>query len=751
MDDDVQYLGTKFATTEPLGDPCEAHRLVTGMSPLHPPRGRCSHPSSVGITLHVEKCGEKPAHDLTFYRACSGYVNIGRKSGSDDRSMRRENDDHNAVFTCQVVSARHAKFVFSDSGQVYVVDLHSRHGTHLLRRGEATSRMLQAEVETLLADGDVLTFGKVVGAGSYHVSPVTVRVELLSGPSPSEPSADRAPTPFNPPSPVLSRPRRLSSGRYGLVSVPYLESDSPHSSSSISVSSDAASSPSERESDVEDEHSCVPAVFRDSQDKTSVKIPAFRSFIREIYHNTVLHSPVNSDVPDEPLEDVPGSPLSAGVIRDPSPVVVVIEPFPKSRSHSPMEVATPSPSPPSEVQHSDPAVIGAWPASRPESPRHSSLEVEAGRSEVPPAPELDRESVPIPAQPSTGQPRITPLSNDALIELMHRLPPPPPFFPIGGPFSNSIASDFGLPSVPPPPPPHRMPSFHPLHKVVTECVNSEVKRSLSSIEACIIRHPANFFLMSLFQERTTALQETVSELKSRQSVTEEDVVDLQSHFEMLEPESERLLCRIIGAERNIATLSTLQGQMTALQNQVTTLRGRIDTSEPRPVETPMGDVRACADVLNNLVSEMKSLREDMEKRIAAKIEAIQTANAEALDALKEVVVKPESVRSLKRKRSDGEVEEDTPRVVAPVICCPPLVADEILVDEVPVPQVPIPQVPFSIPDLPVLVPEVSAPEVPALEPTRPKKRARIAVYTIAHTAAVMAIGAAATWSALAYS
>ncbi|KAH7886760.1 hypothetical protein F5I97DRAFT_1046043 [Phlebopus sp. FC_14] len=103
MDDDVQYLGMRLALPEPLDGPCEKQGAVTG------------------ITLHVEKCGEKPAHAITFYRSRSNYVNIGRKSGSDDKSMRRENDDHNAVFACQVVSARHAKLVLSDSGQVYLL------------------------------------------------------------------------------------------------------------------------------------------------------------------------------------------------------------------------------------------------------------------------------------------------------------------------------------------------------------------------------------------------------------------------------------------------------------------------------------------------------------------------------------------------------------------------------------------------------------------------------------------------------
>jgi hypothetical protein len=90
------------------------------------------------------------------------------------------------------------------------------------------------------------------------------------------------------------------------------------------------------------------------------------------------------------------------------------------------------------------------------------------------------------------------------------------------------------------------------------------------------------------------LGESVTGLKSRQSFTEEDVIDLQSQVHRLEPESERLLCRINVAERNIASLSSLQ-------SQVNTLRSRLDAPEPRPAEAHLNDVKACAEALNNLV------------------------------------------------------------------------------------------------------------------------------------------------------
>ncbi|KAF8839981.1 hypothetical protein BDN67DRAFT_969224 [Paxillus ammoniavirescens] len=610
--------------------------------------------------------------------------------------MRRENDDHNVVFACQVVSARHAKLVLSDSGQVYVVDLHSRHGTHLLRRGETVPKMLKAEVATALADGDILTFGKVVGAGSYLVSPVTVRVELLTSNSSLKASSPlRALTPINSLSHAVSRARKLSSGRYGLFVPPsYIESESPHSTSSLYASSDEASSPSEHESDAEEVQSCVPPLLRDGQEKASVKIPTFRSFIKDIYTTSISRSPSVLGDLNVPLVDAPGSPSSSvEVLSQPSPVVVVIDPH-ESRSQSPMELSTPSPSPLSEAQQSEPPVIGAWPASRPESPRHSAVAAAEPPKSDAPMPESEL------TQPSITQSKIS--------ELFTPLPPRLPFLPDGS--FNHLSTAFGVhPSMllRPPPPPHPFPPLPPppphlhmmpFHQVLADRVGSELKATIKSVK-----------------EQVTALGESVTGLKSRQSFTEEDVIDLQSHVHRLEPESERLLCRINVAERNIASLSSLQ-------SQVNTLRSRLDAPEPRPAEAHLNDVKACAEALNNLVFEMKALREDAEKRIEEKIGAISTARTEALNA---IATEVEVLRSLKRKRTDDDDDSSEHQV------SPGVATDAITEQAAPTP---VPNVCDGV----------------TLETSRPQKRAKTAMYAVAQTAVTMAIGAAATWSALAF-
>jgi len=67
--------------------------------------------------------------------------------------------------------------------QVYLIDLSSHHGTHLLKVGHAVPAVLAPEVPTPLGDGDVITFGKSVGKDSDLVRPVSVRVGFLLQPA----------------------------------------------------------------------------------------------------------------------------------------------------------------------------------------------------------------------------------------------------------------------------------------------------------------------------------------------------------------------------------------------------------------------------------------------------------------------------------------------------------------------------------------------------------------------------------------
>lgn len=114
--------------------------------------------------------------------------------------------------------------------QAYITDLHSHHGTHLIRPGEKTPKRLEPETATVLADGDVLIFGKAVGRDKDTVEPVTAHVKLLFAPTPENAAA--APLPgrisLSPDTASSEKsPAPGTSGRYGI----YVSSDSSASSS----------------------------------------------------------------------------------------------------------------------------------------------------------------------------------------------------------------------------------------------------------------------------------------------------------------------------------------------------------------------------------------------------------------------------------------------------------------------------------------------------------------------------------------
>ncbi|KDR73058.1 hypothetical protein GALMADRAFT_746842 [Galerina marginata CBS 339.88] len=200
MDDEIVFLGSSSGPGQEIS-------MKMKMRTASPPQGQ--RPVT-GVALHVEEQG-----GMVFRRASTSVVQIGRRSGVED-GEGHEQEKGSAMFRCAVVSRRHAKIAFSDSGHAYLIDLGSHHGTHIRKPADKFPRTIKPETPTLLADGDVVTFGKSVGKGDDCVRPVVARIELLHGGQPFKP---------------LVVPKSAS-GRYGVNRSPSLSSDDSFSSHS---------------------------------------------------------------------------------------------------------------------------------------------------------------------------------------------------------------------------------------------------------------------------------------------------------------------------------------------------------------------------------------------------------------------------------------------------------------------------------------------------------------------------------------
>ena len=223
----------------PYSDPQLTGNLIVPSYP--PPISQYPRTSPAGLTLTVT-AGEDISRVLRFDKSDTPVINIGRMPSSrvNELELDLDLDLDLAWFRCAVVSRKHAKICFADSGhvstptfsfplavaetmcippQVYLIDLSSHHGTHLLKVGHAVPVALAPEVPTPLADGDVITFGKSVGKDADLVRPVSVRVKfLLQPPDLSERSQ-----------PIHAQ--RFNSGRFGVLT----DIDSSSSSSDSEV------------------------------------------------------------------------------------------------------------------------------------------------------------------------------------------------------------------------------------------------------------------------------------------------------------------------------------------------------------------------------------------------------------------------------------------------------------------------------------------------------------------------------------
>lgn len=263
-----------------------------------------------------------------------------------------------------------------DHPQVVLVDLNSHHGTHVRKPDETVSRMLTPQTPTILADGDVITFGKSVGKNESLVRPVVARVDFLHGGQPPlKPLVVPNYHSIGEGSKCLSR---ANSGRYG-VYVP--------SPSSVSSSDDVSS----HDSDIEEISApcgniqLLPSIAVDGSLGQAMK--ALRHIIPSVHSERELSSP---SLPSYSPEYQPYSPTSPPEIELQDEFFNVgsdaydsdisedstSDDGHKSRSNSPMDLSSPSsepfiPSTPLSKAKSvpvEPVVIGAWPTSHSSSP-----------------------------------------------------------------------------------------------------------------------------------------------------------------------------------------------------------------------------------------------------------------------------------------------------------------------------------------------------------------------------------------------
>ncbi|KAF8814569.1 hypothetical protein BYT27DRAFT_7230489 [Phlegmacium glaucopus] len=738
LDDDIVYLGTRNNASTP-----------PGRSPQRP---------VTGIALHIEKSGGIEAYGMLFRRTNTSVVHIGRRSGFDSDRRSEDAELGNAMFRCAVVSRKHAKIAFSDSGLAYLIDLGSHHGTHIRKPGERFSRPLKPETPSLLADGDIVTFGKSVGKNEECVKPVVARIELLfSGHNGTHSTSPIKPlvVPCNSSSSSEKSSVKSNSGRFGV--------------NDTSSSSDESSFNSGMYSDIEE----IPAPTTSSSKAVTSQNPpcSTSSFLKRLLPPS--HSPGAprrdflpslSEIVERPLahvsmflsafgpESVPTSPNVCNfsplppihdLERSTSPLAFTGSDFlpvgfdasqhdiyeisdhvaSKSRSHSPMDLA--SPSPPREV----------IPLTSIQPPQLITLTKQLD------VPNLALDG---PSSSSSFENNAV-ASENAVIEGSAD----------GGEAASALPSD----ALPP-----------------SDMVGTRDSASTSA-------------QMKKFEELLEKLQFDVSKLhnhrrkyKARFNSNVEVISGKLAQFDdrLAEVDAEYTMLFDQVDTIHHVDIPDLQTQLGALQERVDDLPDPFSTPDPRectpqPVLHEREDVKANIQALQSLVDEMQILQETSRVQMAAEIEAIKVMRETAMADIAEAQVRAAKASqvctktskvviehcftpldnsqtpvllSLKRKRDDTDENEEVDDIqqdvdFAHVECSFHLANQDkdVVMDE---------EVPSTKLDILAAAPGTAATHR-QLDVPPPRKRARRIASVLAQTATAVTIGAVVTWSALAFS
>ncbi|PIL32438.1 hypothetical protein GSI_05140 [Ganoderma sinense ZZ0214-1] len=657
-----------------------------------------------GLVLHVEEYGEQPPETLTYHKSQSRTIVIGRKSSQGNPEQP---DPERALFRCPVV---------------YITDLGSHHGTHILRPGELVSTSLKREVPTVVADGDLITFGKTVGRDTNLVRPVVARVELTFGgdaskqaspPPPRSLAVERpiTPGPAADDSPSQSQPHerdgektptRTNTGRYG-VFLPSPESSASSSSDSDSDVQEISPPPSPPRNVLTSlPSSSSPFASLGPFGCPVIPLGARLRLLQQILPPIHIAESPEPDYYPPPIEPFSFEEIlvEGGVVEEEEEEDMDLS---SSRAHSPAH---------NDELHEEPPVVGAWPHSpsraseSPSEPRESSVESQPtphGRREVIEISDDDY-GTPVPdiavSAPVEGNEAVRPIeeSPEADVEMVDMV--------FGD--AESAAS-----------PPEDLPSL-PEDDVILDLGNANANESAASrlfANVTLPLEPANASVTFDTSAIEAQIAEARDEINTIRTTRDADEVIFTAHVEQTKARLDALDVRMQDTQSNLTSrddeLSTIDTRLQTLRSIVSGLQERNDLGER--LEELMEEVGKAKDMLHETCALHEQAREQMAEELetvkALRVEAAATVAEAKLASAAAQAAASEASKSLKRKRDDDAEDGDS---------VPPNLT--------------------HMQDLQV-----------ARQPLSKRRRTLRVVAKVAQTATVASLGAVAAWTALAFS
>jgi len=509
--------------------------------------------------------------------------------------------------------------------QVYLIDLSSHHGTHLLKVGHAAPVALAPEVPTPLADGDVVTFGKSVGKDADLVHPVSVRVKFLLQP------IDRS---------ERSQPihiQRSNSGRFGVLTD--IDSSSSSSDSEVEEVDPPDLLPSNPYRAQIPAHSLshgfgfIEQWFRadsslphpQSQSQSRSSLPAFHSQPQpQSKHEDASSSAssipkevINVDDYDDSGVIVPYRPTQifthlTDMSIPPSSAAGIVSPIPIDLEDPIDNVVV------------GPSLVGAWLPS-PRSPINhdefvvSLMDMDGGEVDMNLESDVDVEDSQDHDASKASENNPTPSAN--VTEDVPDVPHTPVFSPTDG-----VDLDPGLNPV--------EESTSPISLRVLE----DIKEDLDSIKENVRQVSVSFGSIheTPIAHSSRDIQSDVWELQKSQQNTSTSVWDINRRVDSLDL---RIKAMESAHETNYEKLGAMLAKEAARVDEVLhkcqeekdeTNRACKTLMDGTFVNAPLG--RPCLTNLQH--TEIQSLREQTEKQVSTEVESLKAAQKEALDAVR---------------------------------------------------------------------------------------------------------------------